>query len=108
MGHVKTGQVTYAVRTTNIDGMDITQGDIMAIGDGGMLAVEKTIPDATLKALEAMIDEESELVTVYYGADVSEEDAEALCEKAREKFADVEIELQDGGQPVYYYLLSVE
>lgn len=108
MAKVKTGQVTYAVRTTNIDGIDIAQGDIMAIGDGGMLAAEKTIPDAAMKALEAMIDEESELVTVYYGADVSKEDAEAFCEKAREKFADVEIEMQNGGQPVYYYMISVE
>lgn len=108
MAKVKTGQVTYAVRTTNIDGMDIAQGDIMAIGDGGMLAAEKTIPDAAMKAMEAMIDGESELVTIYYGADVSEEDAEALCEKARERFEDVEIELQNGGQPVYYYMISVE
>lgn len=108
MARVKTGQITYAVRTTNIDGMDITEGDIMAIGDQGMLAVDKSIPEAALKALEAMIDEESELVTIYYGADVSEEDAEGLLALAGEQFPDVEIELQNGGQPVYYYMISVE
>ncbi|MDO4329051.1 MAG: DAK2 domain-containing protein [Lachnospiraceae bacterium] len=108
MARVKTGQITYAVRTTNIDGMDITEGDIMAIGDQGMLAVDKSIPEAALKALEAMIDEESELVTIYYGADVSEEDAEGLLALAGERFPDVEIELQNGGQPVYYYMISVE
>ncbi|MDO5551149.1 MAG: DAK2 domain-containing protein, partial [Lachnospiraceae bacterium] len=106
MARVKTGQITYAVRTTNIDGMDITEGDIMAIGDHGMLAVDKSIPEAALKALEAMIDEESELVTIYYGADVSEEDGESLLALAGERFPDVEIELQNGGQPVYYYMIS--
>lgn len=108
MERVKTGQVTYAVRTTNIDGFDISEGDIMAIGDQGMLAVEKTIPGAALKALEAMIDEESELVTLYYGSEVSEEAANELLGQAQERFSDVEIELQSGGQPVYYYLISVE
>lgn len=108
MARVKTGQITYAVRTTNIDGMDITEGDIMAIGDHGMLAVDKSIPEAALKALEAMIDEESELVTIYSGADVSEEDGEELLALASERFPDVEIELQNGGQPVYYYMISVE
>lgn len=108
MERVKTGQVTYAVRTTNIDGFDISEGDIMAIGDQGMLAVEKTIPGAALQALEAMIDEESELVTLYYGSEVSEEAANELLGQAQERFSDVEIELQSGGQPVYYYLISVE
>lgn len=108
MARVKTGQITYAVRTTNIDGMDIAEGDIMAIGDHGMLAVDKSILEAALKALEAMIDEESELVTIYYGADVSEEDGERLRALAGQRFPDVEIELQNGGQPVYYYMISVE
>ncbi len=108
MERVKTGQVTYAVRTTNIDGFDINEGDIMAIGDHGMLAVEKTIPGAALKALEDMIDEESELITLYYGAEVSEEAAQELLSQAKEQFPDVEIELQNGGQPVYYYLISAE
>lgn len=108
MGRVKTGQVTYAVRTTSIDGMEISEGDIMAIGDKGMLAVEKEIPAAALKAVEAMLDEESELVTIYYGAEVEEDSAQKLLTKAQEKFPDVEIELQNGGQPVYYYMISVE
>ncbi|MDO5418226.1 MAG: DAK2 domain-containing protein [Lachnospiraceae bacterium] len=108
MARVKTGQITYAVRTTNIDGMDIKEGDIMAIGDKGMMAVDAEVPAAVLKALDAMIDEESELVTIYFGADVSEEDAEAVLEQAQKQFPDVEIELQNGGQPVYYYMISVE
>ena len=108
MGRVKTGQITYAVRTTNIDGMDINEGDIMALGDKGMLAVEKTIPSAVMKALEAMIDEESELVTLYYGTEVSQEAANELLDQAAQQFPDVEIELQNGGQPVYYYMISVE
>ncbi len=108
MGKVKTGQVTYAVRKTNIDGMDIEEGDIMAIGDQGMLAVEKSVNAAALKALEAMIDGEPELATIYYGAEVDEVSAQKLFEQAQEKFAGVEIELQNGGQPVYYYMISVE
>ncbi len=108
MQRVKTGQITYAVRTTNIDGMDINEGDIMAIGDHGMLAVEQDVPDAALKALDKLIDEESELVSLYYGAEVSEEEANELLEQAKERFPQVEVELQNGGQPVYYYLLSVE
>lgn len=108
MNRVKTGQVTYAVRTTCIDGMDIEQGDIMGIGDKGMLAVGKSIDATTLNMMDAMLDEESELVTIYYGSDVSEEDAVTLLSKAQERFPDCEIELQDGGQPIYYYLISVE
>ena len=108
MKGVRTGQITYAVRTTAIDGMEITEGDMIAIGDKGMLAGVKTIPEAALKAMEAMIDEDAELVTLYYGEDVSQEDAQSLLEQAQERFPEVEIELQDGGQPVYYYLISVE
>ncbi len=108
MNRVRTGQITYAVRSTSIDGMEITEGDMIAIGDKGMLAVEKTIEEAALKALEAMIDEEAELVTLYYGEEVAETDAQALLEKAQAQFPQVEIELQNGGQPVYYYLISAE
>ncbi|MDD6074336.1 MAG: DAK2 domain-containing protein [Clostridium sp.] len=108
MGRVKTGQITYAVRNTTIDGMEISEGDIMGIGDHGMLAVEKTVEKATLATLRAMIDEEAELVTIYYGEDVSEEEADALCEKAREEFDSCEIECHSGGQPIYYYMISVE
>ncbi len=108
MKKVKTGQVTYAVRTTNIDGMDIEEGDIMAIGDQGMLAVEKSVNAAALKALEEMQDKDSELVTIYYGAEVDEASANRLFDQAQEKFPELEIELQNGGQPVYYYMISVE
>ena len=108
MERVKTAQITYAVRTTNIDGMDIEKGDIMAIGDKGMLAVEHSPEEAARAALKAMLDEDSELVTIYYGSDVKEEDAEKLKEDAEKEFPDKEIELQYGGQPIYYYMISAE
>ncbi|MBP3926009.1 MAG: DAK2 domain-containing protein [Clostridium sp.] len=108
MTRVKTGQITYAVRNTTIDGMEISEGDIMGIGDHGMLAVEKTVEKAALATLRAMIDEEAELVTIYYGEDVSEAEADTLCEKAREEFTGCEIECHNGGQPIYYYMISVE
>ena len=108
MGRVHTGQITYAVRNTNIDGMEIREGDIMGIGDSGMLAVEQNVETAVLKTLERMVDEDSELISVYFGADVEEADAEALLEQIEEAYPDCEVELNNGGQPVYYYLLSVE
>ena len=108
MGRVKTGQITYAVRNTVIDDMEIHEGDIMGIGDHGMLAVSTSLEKTTVDTLKAMLDEDSELVTVYYGSDVTAEDAEALTAKLQENFPNVEIELQEGGQPIYYYLISVE
>ena len=108
MGSVKTAQITYAVRTTNIDGMDIEQGDIMGLGDHGMLAVGKSVEGTAMAALKAMIDENSELVTIYYGSDIGEEEAERMADQARAQFPEAEIELQSGGQPIYYYLISVE
>ena len=108
MSHVKTGQITYAVRNTSIDGMEIAEGDIMGIGDSGMLAVGKNIEETAMESLRKMVDDESELVTIYYGEDVTEEDAEAFCEKARKEFTSCEFECQNGGQPIYYYMISVE
>ena len=108
MGRVKTGQITYAVRNTVIDDMEIHEGDIMGIGDHGMLAVSTSLEKTTVDTLKAMLDEDSELVTVYYGSDVSAADAQALTAKLQESCPDVEIELQKGGQPIYYYLISVE
>lgn len=108
MGRVKTGQITYAVRNTTIDDIEITQGDIMALGDSGILAVGKAIESTALDAVKAMVDEDSELITIYYGSDVEEEDASRLREKAEEEFTDCEVELHAGGQPIYYYLISVE
>lgn len=108
MSRVKTGQITYAVRNTSIDGMEIAEGDIMGIGDSGMLAVGKNIEETAMESLRKMVDDESELVTIYYGEDVTEEDAEAFCEKARKEFTSCEFECQNGGQPIYYYMISVE
>ena len=108
MGHIRTGQITYAVRNTNIDGMEIHEGDIMGIGDSGMLAVGQDVEETVLETLKRMVDDESELISVYYGEDVTEEKAEALVKKAHEAFPNCEVELNDGGQPIYYYLLSVE
>ena len=108
MGNVRTAQITYAVRTTNIDGIDIEEGDIMALGDHGILAVGKSVDGVALDAMKEMLDDESELVTIYYGADVSEHEAKVLEEQAQEQYPDKEIELQYGGQPIYYYLISAE
>lgn len=108
MERVQTAQITYAVRNTSIDGMEIHEGDIMAIGDHGMLAVDTSVLGAAKAALEAMLNEDSELVTIYYGSDVNEADAEAFRKQAEEEFPDKEIELQYGGQPIYYYMISAE
>ena len=108
MSRIKTGQVTYAVRNTVIDDKEIHEGDIMGIGDHGILAVSQSIEETVIETLAAMIDEECELVSIYYGSDVEEADAEAVLEKAQETWPQLELELQSGGQPIYYYLLSAE
>ena len=108
MSRVKTAQITYAVRNTTIDGMEIPQGDIMGIGDSGMLAVGKSVETTALESLKAMLDEDSELVTIYSGSDVSEAEGEALLSRAKEACPECEVELHRGGQPIYYYLISVE
>ncbi len=105
---VRTCEVTYAVRNTVIDGREIHEGDIMAIGDSGLLALAGDAEDAVMKALAEMADEDAELVTIYYGADTPEEKAQELLEKAQAEFAGCEVELHYGGQPVYYYIVSVE
>lgn len=108
MGRIRTGQITYAVRNTSIDGMEIHEGNIMGIGDSGMLAVGQNVNETVLDTLKHMVDDESELISVYSGEDVTEEDAAALVEKVQAAFPSCEVELNDGGQPIYYYLLSVE
>lgn len=108
MRRIKTGQVTYAVRNTVIDDKEIHEGDIMGIGDHGILAVSQSIEKTVIETLAAMIDEDCELVSIYYGSDVEEADAEAVLEKAQETWPQLEFELQSGGQPIYYYLLSAE
>ena len=105
---VKTGQVTYAVRDTKIDEKEIHEGDIMGIGDAGILAVGSGI-DATLKEMLAeLVDEDSELISLYYGEDVSEEDAGALTAEIEELYPELDVDTHFGGQPIYYYVLAVE
>lgn len=108
MTHVKTGQVTYAVRDTKIDDKEIRQGDIMGIGDKGILAVGQGIEDITVETLKEMVDEDTEIISIYYGADVTEEDAKQLCERLEELYPDFDVEINQGGQPIYYYVVSVE
>lgn len=108
MKGVATGQVTYAVRDTNIDGQEIKQGDFMGLGDKGILSVGTAISSVTLAMVEAMVTEEMELISIYYGAEITEEDAEKLREQIESKFPDCDIELQYGGQPIYYYIVSAE
>ncbi|MFQ7843157.1 MAG: DAK2 domain-containing protein [Coprococcus sp.] len=108
MQRVKSGQITYAVRDTVIDDKTIKEGDIMGLGDDGLLAVGENIEDTTLETIAALVDEDSEIISLYYGEDVSEEDAENLTEKLEEKYPDCEVELNQGGQPIYYYVVSVE
>ena len=108
MAKVKTGQVTYAVRDTSLDGFDIREGDIMGIGDHGILSAGGDIETVSLQLLKNMLDEDSELVSIYYGSDVDQEAAEAFFTKAQELSSDVDMELHFGGQPIYYYIISVE
>ena len=108
ISRVKTGQITYAVRDTRIDDKEIHEGDIMGIGDAGILAVGKDRLQVAEEMVAEMVDEESEIISVYYGEDVSEEDAEALSDSLTEKYPECEVELNQGGQPIYYYLISVE
>ena len=108
MQAVKSGQLTYAVRDTEIDDKVIKEGDYMGISDKGIDAVGQNLEDTALDLLNQLVDEDSELISIYYGADVSEEDAQALCERIETQFGQCEVELQYGGQPVYYYVMSVE
>ncbi len=108
MAQIRTGQVTYAVRDTHIDEKEIKEGDIMGIGDHSILSVGKDIPAVTKEMIGLMMDEDSELISVYYGADVTEEDAGRLGEELREAYPECEVEVYPGGQPIYYYVVSVE
>lgn len=106
--NVATGQVTYAVRDTNIDGKEIKQGDFMGLGDSGILSVGTTITDVALSMIDEMMQDELELISIYYGSEITEEDAENLKKLTEEKYPDFDIELQYGGQPIYYYIVSAE
>ena len=108
MSYIKTGQSTYAVRDTVIDDKEIREGNIMGIGDDGILSVGEDIADTTVDMIREMVDEESEIVSLYYGSDVTEDDANELAKKVEEALPDVEVEVYPGGQPIYYYIASVE
>lgn len=108
IGNVKTGQVTYAVRDTHIDDKEIKEGNIMGIGDHSILAVGEDVAETTMAMFAELVDEDSELISVYYGEDVKEEDAEALGSRLEEAYPDCDIEVHAGGQPIYYYVVSVE
>ena len=108
IGNVKTGQVTYAVRDTMIDDKEIKQGDYMGIGDAGILSVGSEVDDTAYDMIREMMEEDLELISLYYGADVTEEKAQALKARIEEAYPDSDIELQYGGQPIYYYIVSIE
>ena len=105
---VRTGEVTYAVRDTVIDDHEIHQGDYMGIGDAGILAVGQAIETVTKDMIDSMMDEDMELISIYYGQETKEEDAAALRDKVAEKYPACDVELQYGGQPIYYYIVSAE
>ncbi len=106
--HVKTGQVTYAVRDTHIDDKEIHEGDIMGIGDKGILAVGKDVEDTALELLGALVDEDSELISLYYGEEISEKDAQEFIGRIEEAYPELDVDAHFGGQPIYYYVLAVE
>jgi hypothetical protein len=108
LANVKSGEITYAVRDTIIDDKTIKEGDYMGIGDAGIVAVHPDLTEVMLETLHILCDEDSSLISLYTGSDVTESDAEAMVAKVTEAFPNVEVELQQGGQPVYFYVLSVE
>ena len=108
ISRVKTGEVTYAVRDTSLNGFEIHEGDIMGIGDSGILANGKDIEEVTLQMIEEMVDDESCVISIYYGQDVAANTAEALEGKIQALYPDLDVEVHTGGQPIYYYLVSVE
>jgi len=108
IGNVKTGQVTYAVRDTSIDGKEIHTNDYMGIADAGLASVGTDKVKVIEELVDSMVDDSSELVSIYYGSDVTEEEANEICELITAKYSSVDVELQRGGQPIYYYMISVE
>ena len=106
--NVKTGQVTYAVRDTHIDDKEIHEGDIMGIGDAGILSVGQSVEATAKEMLAKMTDEDSEMISLYYGEDIREEDAERFGQEIAELYPDVDVDVHSGGQPIYYYVISVE
>ncbi len=108
LSYIKSGEVTYAVRDTVIDDKTIKEGDYMGIGDSGILSVNKKLDKAVMEMLEAMVDEDSELISLYYGEEIDESDASKIEKTVKAKYKKCDVELQYGGQPIYYYIVSVE
>ena len=108
LSYVKSGQVTYAVRDTSFEGHEIHESDIMGISDHGIVAVGQDIDETTLSMIDTMVDDESGLLSIYYGSDVTEEQAQGLAARFTEKYPLVDVEVHNGGQPIYYYVVSVE
>lgn len=106
--NVKTGQVTYAVRDTHIDDKEIHEGDIMGIGDAGILSVGQSVEATAKEMLAKMTDEDSEMISLYYGEDILEEDAQRFAQEIAELYPDADVDVHSGGQPIYYYVISVE
>ncbi|WP_073992511.1 DAK2 domain-containing protein [Parasporobacterium paucivorans] len=106
--HIKSAEITYAVRDTVIDGIEIKENDIMGIGEEGILAVGQNIQGTAIKTLQALVDENSEIISIYYGEDVTEKEAGELAARLEDLFPDAEVEVNKGGQPIYYYIISVE
>ena len=105
---VKTGQVTYAVRDTRIGDKEIHEGDIMGIGDEGILSVGTSIAGTARELLDELVTEDSELISIYYGEDIPEEEADRFVSEVEEAYPDLDVDAHYGGQPIYYYVMSVE
>ena len=105
---VKSAQVTFAVRDTKSDGLDIKKGDFIGLTAKEIISAEKDLQSATLNLIKKLVDDDSEIVSLFYGEDVSEEDANEMADKISEEFENIEVEVYYGGQPVYYYLISIE
>lgn len=108
ISHVKTGQVTYAVRDTSINGMEIKKGNIMGIGDHEILAVGNLVEGTALEMITKMVDDDSEIISIYFGDEVDEEIANEFAGSVEKQYPDLSVELHQGGQPIYYYIVSVE
>jgi dihydroxyacetone kinase-like predicted kinase len=108
IANVSTAEITYAVRDTMIDDIEIHEGDFMGIGDAGIVYAGKDITETVMETMKKIVTESTEIISIYYGAEVTEEDASALRDQITEAFPDCDVELQSGGQPVYYYILSAE
>src|SRR5690606_29984913 len=98
----------YAVRDTSFNDLEIQEGNILGIGDGEIKAVGQNIKDVSLKLIEDLVTDESEIITIFYGSDIAEEDAEELIEILTEQYDHIDVEMYYGGQPLYYYIFSIE